>query len=174
MVPRASGLSATSLFGFFISPAIKVTLFHASLLKIEPTIAAAMAPRAAWLSGYAAVFIQLCRFQAFVQLAVHISGLNAKKPKPIRPKKTDQFGQGKGGLNKLTTFYTFCIDIGKEYNKHDRYYLSSAYFKRTSLDRESILSSLTRDIQISRKFRKCHTNGSYGTGLYNREKAPAV
>ena len=30
--------------GFFISAAIKVTLFQASLLKILPTIAAAIAP----------------------------------------------------------------------------------------------------------------------------------
>ena len=30
--------------GFLISPAIKVTLFHASLLKIEPTIDTAIAP----------------------------------------------------------------------------------------------------------------------------------
>ena len=34
-------------FGFFISMAIKVTLFHASLLKIEPTIEAAIAPSTA-------------------------------------------------------------------------------------------------------------------------------
>jgi hypothetical protein len=34
------------LFGLRISPAMKVTLFHASLLKIEPTMAAAIAPNA--------------------------------------------------------------------------------------------------------------------------------
>src|SRR5437763_15375463 len=41
-VPR-NKLSPIFLFGFFISPAIKVTLFHASLLKIDPTIAMASA-----------------------------------------------------------------------------------------------------------------------------------
>jgi hypothetical protein len=40
-VPR-NKLSPIFLFGFFISPAMNVTLFHASLLKIEPTIAAAI------------------------------------------------------------------------------------------------------------------------------------
>ncbi|MNR29913.1 hypothetical protein D3C85_1473310 [compost metagenome] len=46
IVPRAR-LSPTFRFGFLISPATKVTLCKESLLKIEPTIAAAMAPKAA-------------------------------------------------------------------------------------------------------------------------------
>ncbi len=37
-------LSPMFLFGFFTSPAMNVILFHASLLKIEPTIEAAIAP----------------------------------------------------------------------------------------------------------------------------------
>ena len=42
-VPR-NKLNPIFFFGFFISPAINVTLFQASLLKIDPTIDAAMAP----------------------------------------------------------------------------------------------------------------------------------
>src|SRR5687767_1417239 len=45
-VPR-NKLNPIFLFGFLISPAIKVTLFHASLLNTEPTMDAAIAPRAA-------------------------------------------------------------------------------------------------------------------------------
>ena len=40
-------LSPIFFLGFFISPAIKVTLFQASLEKIEPTMAAAIAPSTA-------------------------------------------------------------------------------------------------------------------------------
>ncbi|MNI04535.1 hypothetical protein D3C85_961600 [compost metagenome] len=46
MVPRAK-LKPMLRAGFLISPAIKVTLCQESLLNIEPTIAAAMAPKAA-------------------------------------------------------------------------------------------------------------------------------
>ena len=77
-------------FGFFISPAIKVTLFHASLLKIEPTIEAAMAPKIATpkmgvvLLSDAIVFIS----HAFAQLASQILAFDAnKKPNPIKPNK---------------------------------------------------------------------------------------
>ena len=77
-------------FGFLISPAINVTLFQASLLKIEPTIEAAMAPKIATpkigvvLLSEAIVFIS----HAFAQLASQILALDAnKKPNPINPNK---------------------------------------------------------------------------------------
>ena len=77
--------------GFFTSPAIKVTLFQASLLKIEPTIAAAIAP----IIAVPAISVQeeVAAFQPFitnasVQFAFHISDLAANiNPKMISPNK---------------------------------------------------------------------------------------
>src|ERR1017187_8141065 len=83
--------------GFFISPAMKVTLFHASLLKTDPTIAAAMPPnKAAPAIGVIAnpalglqvsINDALVAAHAFVQLASHIFELNAIKPAIIKPNK---------------------------------------------------------------------------------------
>ena len=77
-------------FGFLISPAIKVTLFHASLLNIEPTIEAAIAPKMATpkigavLLSDAIVFIS----HALAQLASQILAFDAnRKPNPIKPNK---------------------------------------------------------------------------------------
>ena len=83
-------------FGFLISPAIKVTLFQASLLKIEPTIEEAIAPTAAApingrtivLNPPASVPAAIdCICQAFVQLACHTSPLAMMNPNTINPNK---------------------------------------------------------------------------------------
>ena len=74
--------------GFFISPAINVTLFHASLLKIEPTIEAAIAPNiASPITGVVLLSAAIdFMVQASCQLACQISDLAAnKKPNPISP-----------------------------------------------------------------------------------------
>ena len=74
-------LSPILRFGFLISPAIKVTLFHASLLNIEPTMDAAIAPKMATpnsgvvLPSVAIVFIS----QACSQLAFQILAFEANK-----------------------------------------------------------------------------------------------
>ena len=86
--------------GFLISPAIKVTLFHASLLKIEPTIAAAIAPSPA-ARVKLSLLPRLCRFHASVQLAAHTSFLNMINPKTIRPNK----------LASLVTVKVVCISL---------------------------------------------------------------
>ena len=77
-------------FGFLISPAINVTLFQASLLKIEPTMEAAIAPNMATpkmgvvLLSEAIVFIS----HALAQLASQILAFDAnKKPNTIKPNK---------------------------------------------------------------------------------------
>ena len=76
--------------GFLISPAIKVTLFQASLLKIDPTILAAIAPKIATpkmgvVAPSAAIFFIL---HASCQLAFQMLAFDAnKKPKPISPNK---------------------------------------------------------------------------------------
>src|SRR4051812_37362099 len=84
-------------FGFFISPAIKVTLFHASLLKTDPTMAAAMPPinaapaiglTAKPAAGLQASFREvLVEAQASVQFADQTSGLNIINPAMIKPNK---------------------------------------------------------------------------------------
>ncbi|MNE31990.1 hypothetical protein D3C80_1255830 [compost metagenome] len=94
-VPRKR-LSPIFRFGFFISPAIKVTLFQASLLKTEPTIAAAIPPSkavpaiGATLNPPATLQLStneaFVAIQALVQLAFHTSGLNMTKPATIKPK----------------------------------------------------------------------------------------
>src|SRR6059058_5435233 len=103
-VPR-NKLNPMFLFGFFISPAIKVTLFHASLLKIDPTIALAIAPIIAIpITGFQVIisvpfdvvwsddFIVL---HASVQLLLHISALAATKPKSIKPNNASNFAEVK-------------------------------------------------------------------------------
>ncbi len=75
--------------GFFISPAIKVTLFHASLLKIDPTIAAAIAPTAA-IVVYASILpstLSLDRLHALAQLFCQTSPLIIINPNKINPNK---------------------------------------------------------------------------------------
>ena len=78
------------LFGFFISPAIKVTLFQASLLKILPTIALAIAPNAAPFNKGSKLMTPLvlercCIVHASRQLACHTSHLKAMNPAMINP-----------------------------------------------------------------------------------------
>ena len=87
-VPR-NKLNPIFLFGFLTSPAMKVTLFHASLLNIEPTMAAATAPRAAAMVSDSNVpsGLSFCILHAFCQLDVHISGFMTINPKIIRPKR---------------------------------------------------------------------------------------
>src|SRR4029078_11821428 len=88
-VPR-NKLNPIFFLGFFISPAMKVTLFHASLLKIEPTMDAAMAPSAA-IGKYS--FIPpsseiLFIFHASCQFVCHVPDLDPiRKPNTIRPNK---------------------------------------------------------------------------------------
>src|SRR5690349_10600148 len=99
-VPRKR-LSPIFLLGFFISPAINVTLFHASLLKIEPTIAAAIPPNKAVpamgviakpAEGLQASFKDvIVDCQAFVQFACHTSGLNMMNPAMISPNSDNNF-----------------------------------------------------------------------------------
>src|SRR5678816_3365241 len=75
-------------FGFFISPAINVTLFHASLLKIDPTMEAATAPSMA-IGKYSFIVPSdemPFRSQAFVQFVLQVPAFDpSKKPKTIRP-----------------------------------------------------------------------------------------
>src|SRR6059058_5495442 len=88
MVPK-NKLNATSLFGFFISPAINVTLFQESLLKIEPTIDAAIAPNAAtvvYSEKLPSGFIW-CKVQALLQLRCQVPLFRAQKPNAIKPNK---------------------------------------------------------------------------------------
>ena len=89
-VPR-NKLKPIFLFGFLTSPAINVTLFQASLLKIEPTIAAEMAPKIALPATPPKISPSLSRLvivQASAQFAFHISLFAAsKKPKMMRPNK---------------------------------------------------------------------------------------
>src|ERR1017187_9512006 len=83
--------------GFFISPAMKVTLFHASLLKTDPTIAAAIPPNSAAppiefmlkpSEGLQISFIlDLVACHAAPQFACHTSGWKAIKPAMIKPNK---------------------------------------------------------------------------------------
>src|SRR5450432_3186336 len=83
--------------GFFISPAIKVTLFQASLLNTDPTIAAAIPPNKAAppieciskpSDGLQTSFrLDLVATQAADQLACHTSGWKAINPAAIRPNK---------------------------------------------------------------------------------------
>ncbi|MNV74182.1 hypothetical protein D3C71_1673830 [compost metagenome] len=79
------------LRGFLISPAMKVTLFQASLENSEPTIAETTAANkvappmltAVCVSGF-----QLNGVNTSAQLAFHTSDLNAKsKPVMISPKR---------------------------------------------------------------------------------------
>src|SRR5690348_7098341 len=88
IVPK-NKLSATSRFGFFISPAIKVTLFQESLLKIDPTMEAAIAPKAAAVAYWVKLpsMFSLRRFQALLQFRCQVLLLSAQKPKMIRPNK---------------------------------------------------------------------------------------
>src|SRR5580765_4167613 len=91
-VPR-NKLSPIFRCGFLISPAMNVTLFHASLLKMEPTIALATAPRAAApITGCQEIMVELLAVgciddfimaHASVQFAFHISAFAAKKPNII-------------------------------------------------------------------------------------------
>src|SRR6476661_7419685 len=87
-------------FGFFISPAIKVTLFQASLLNMEPTSAEVKAPIIAkpvsvcHTGGFifASVREECCIMcQALLQLECHTSGLKTKKPTMIKPNKESSF-----------------------------------------------------------------------------------
>src|SRR5438874_11499568 len=83
-------------WGFLISPAMKVTLFHASELKIEPTMAEAIAPTVAkpisgtQLAGPLQLLMreECCfRFHASDQLLCHTPAFAANKnPKSIKPK----------------------------------------------------------------------------------------
>src|SRR4051812_28899583 len=94
-VPRKR-LSPIFRRGFLTSPAMKVILFQASLLKIEPTIAAAIPPTTAApvigdtrkpLPGLQLLISNaFVALQAFAQFAFHISALAARKnPKMINP-----------------------------------------------------------------------------------------
>src|SRR5688572_21931223 len=98
-VPR-NKLNPIFRCGFLTSPAIKVTLFHASELKILPTIADAIAPKAATpIKGVHELEVlegsirEACCFivQASVQLASQIAPFAAKKPKMIKPKSASSF-----------------------------------------------------------------------------------
>src|SRR3954464_6783188 len=89
-------LNPTLRFGFFTSPAIKVILYQESLVKIAPTIAAAMAPNTAKpvtcvqkfvLPSYPGKLAE-CRMMVngCCQLACHTSLLKANaKPQTIMP-----------------------------------------------------------------------------------------
>ena len=97
--------------GFFISPAIKVTLFQASLLKIEPTIEEAIAPTAAAPSKgiiiacqpglVSAGAVKFFISQACCQFACHTSGFNIKNPTTISPNKE----------SNLVTVKVVCINL---------------------------------------------------------------
>ena len=83
--------------GFFISPAIKVTLFQESLLKIDPTIAAAINP----IKAVPPTGTQVCvtdpsanveaiaclASNAFVQFSLQKLCLENKNPTIINPNK---------------------------------------------------------------------------------------
>src|SRR5687768_1844950 len=89
--------------GFLISPAINVTLFQESLLNIEPTIAAATAPKAAiivYCEKLPSPF-NFWRFQALLQLAFHISGFMASNPNRINANR----------LNNLVKVKVVCITL---------------------------------------------------------------
>src|SRR5690606_2413239 len=82
-------LNPTFRFGFFISPAMKVTLFQASLEKMEPTMAetipAKMAAPNVGIADSVAMSQRIVR-QASDQLVSHISELKPKvKPTTINP-----------------------------------------------------------------------------------------
>src|SRR6476469_1975270 len=87
--------------GFLISPAINVTLFHASELKMEPTIAEAMAPTAVKpRSGTQLppplqfLMREECCFksQEWLQLSCHTPAFAAnKKPNRINPNNAISF-----------------------------------------------------------------------------------
>src|ERR1700694_236638 len=85
------------LCGFLISPAMKVTLFQASLLKTEPTMAAAIPPnKAAPPMGvilnpsdglHISLRLDLLACHAASQFACQISGRKATNPAIISPNK---------------------------------------------------------------------------------------
>ena len=97
--------------GFLISPAMNVTLFQASLLNTEPTMAAAMPPmRAAPAMGVtvnpaeglqASLSEVFVASQALAQLACHTSGLKAIKPATSNPNKE----------SSLVPVKIFCIHL---------------------------------------------------------------
>src|SRR4051794_10401941 len=99
-VPRKSD-KPIFFCGFFISPAINVTLFQASLLKTDPTIAAAIPPNKAAPpieftlkpneGLHTSLRLDLVATQAADQFACHTSGWNAMKPATISPNKAMSF-----------------------------------------------------------------------------------
>src|SRR5689334_13381346 len=82
--------------GFFISPAIKVTLFQASLLKIDPTIATATAPASTSpLIGFQLPLLasNCVEVKPVFQLADQKLSFTKRKPNMINPNKASNLAE---------------------------------------------------------------------------------
>ncbi len=87
-VPRKRLMTILRL-GFSISPSMNVTLFHASLLNMEPTMLAAIAPNipAPITPSTPPPALNFFISNAPVQFALHTSGLKNMMPAIINPKR---------------------------------------------------------------------------------------
>src|SRR5436853_7943780 len=85
--------------GFFISPAMNVTLFQASLLKMEPTIETAIAPNkklklsGCHETGSPVVECVCMAWKPVCQFRFQKSCFTSRKPKMIKPKRDMIFAE---------------------------------------------------------------------------------